>query len=271
MQTLEDLEIDLLLQGIYQHFGDDFRGFERGPLREKLRHLQQDWGMATMSALQERILHHDDAAHRLRRELSFNAGTLFDNPERVAALRNALGPWLRSCALPRIWVADCSTGEDVFALTILLADEGLYERTQIFATSPSDVLLHEASQGLFPAERLERYAENYRRSGGRHSLSDYCQKKDGIVSFASALRSNITWAQYSLASDTSFNEFQFILCRRPLDDFGPFLRRRALWLFSESLSPFGLLALPPGNVDGAALSLSYKTLSRGNGLYQRKA
>ena len=269
-QTLEDLEIDLLLQGLYQQFGDDFRGYERGPLRDRLRRLQQDWGLTTLSAVQERMLHHSQAAEVLRRELSFSGGGLLQHPERIGALSQQLLPLLRSCPRPRIWIADCSSAEDVFGLAILLADEGLLARTQIFATSSSETLLQEARAGLFPAHQLAHYQENYRRCGGRRPLLDYCQEQDGQLRFDAELGNTITWAQYSLSSGTSFNEFQFILCCRPLEDLGPFLRRRALWLFSESLCPFGLLALPPGVADRTLFALSYQTLALEHGLYRRK-
>lgn len=270
-QTLEDLEIDLLLQGLYQQFGDDFRAYERGPVRDKLLRLQHDWGLTTLSALQERILHQPQAAVIVRRELSFSPGALFEHPERIGLLCQQLLPLLRSCPRPRIWVADCSTAEDVFGLAILLADDGLLSRTQIFATSPSETLLHEARSGLFAPELLPRYAENHRRCGGRRPLPDYCEEKDQQLRFKDELHAAITWAQYDISSGTSFNEFQLIVCCRPLDDFGSFLRRRALWLFGESLSPFGLLSLAPGAADRALFALNYQTLSHEQGLYRRKA
>lgn len=216
------------------------------------------------------MLHQPAAAEALRRELSFSAGGLFQYPERVGALCQHLLPLLRSCPRPRVWIADCSSAEDVFSLAILLADEGLLARTQLFVTSSSEALLQEARAGQFAPELLPRYQENYRRCGGRRPLADYCHEQDGYLRFKDELRGTITWAQYGLSSGTSFNEFQFVSCCRPLDDFGPFLRRRALWLFGESLSPFGLLGLTSGTADRALFALSYQTLSHEHGLYRRK-
>ena len=58
-----------------------------------------------------------------------------------------------------------------------------------------------------------------------------------------ALQNRITWAQYNMVTDASFNEFQMIVCQRALPDFGPLLRQRVLRLFHDSLSLFGVLGL----------------------------
>ena len=124
---------------------------------------------------------------------------------------------------------------DVFALVILLIEEELYDKTLIFVTGADDGLLAESRRGTFPAERMAEYEANYRDSGGMAALSDYCSMRDGRMVFEPALRRNLIWAQYNLATDRSFNEFQLIACRRVLPEFGLTLRRRALHLFADSL------------------------------------
>lgn len=269
-QVIEDLEIDLLLEGVFRRFDHDFRGYQREPVRAKLHALMEQAGVRTVSALQERVMHDGHWAAMLLRALSMKPRGLFDDPEYFQALRDVLIPWLRSCPSPRIWVAECVSAEEVCALSIVLLEEGLYEKTQIFATAANENLLREASEGSFDIAKLAQYERNYRDSGGKAELSRYCGWQEDRVMFSRELLSNVTWAQYSLATDASFNEFQLIVCRQVLADFGTPLQRRALQLFYDSMPLFGLLSIDRNEVLGAAPFVSrYKPVVEEQGLYRR--
>ena len=272
MQTVEDLEIDLLLEGVYRRFGQDFRGYRRESVRQRLHALMRGAGLKTVSSLQDRVMHDDAASEVLLRALSIQPAALFDDPAYFHALREVMVPWLRSCPSPRIWVAECVAPEEVCALSILLAEEGLHDKTQIFATAANESLLEDAKAGEFPLERWPEYAENYRKCGGRADFADYCGETHGKGVFSAALRANVTWAQYSLATDASFNEFQLIVCRNALSDFGAALHRRTLQLFYDSMPLFGILSV--GSDDGlnaAPFVSRYKAIAEGQGIYRRVA
>ncbi len=269
-QVLEELEIDLLLEGIFQYFRLDFRGYKRAPLRRKLHGFMQAGGLKTVSALQDRIMHDQDASNALLRALSAHPVALFDDPEYFHALRDVLETSLRSWPSLKVWIAECSSTAEACTLAILLMEAQLYDKTQIFATGANEALLQEASEGTFPLDRLHEYEENYRRSGGKYSLSDYYCESNGQAVFLPQVRSNITWAEYSLATDASFNEFQLIICRKTLADFRPFLRHRSLQLFYESLSLFGILSVDGADdLQAAPFATRYKTISKKQGLYRR--
>jgi chemotaxis protein methyltransferase CheR len=271
-QSVEDLEIDLLLEGVYRRFGHDFRGYRRQPLRHKLHGLMQADGVRTVSALQECVLHDDAAAAALLRMLAVRPTALFDDAAYYLALRHMLAPWLRSCPAPRIWVAECGAPEEVYSLAILLEEEGLLDKTQIYATSANDALLQEARAGEFAAQRFAAYADNYRQTGGKAALGDYCSEHDGTLRFSDALRSNVTWAQYSLPTDASFNEFQLVTCRGAIAEFGTPLRHRVLQLFYDSMPLLGILSVDQREELRAVPFVSrYKALSAEAGLFQRVA
>lgn len=270
LNELEQLEIDLLLEGVYRHSGHDFRGFQQATLHRRLSGLMHTYGLRTLSALQDRVLHDAAMLDALLRALAPQPAGLFEDTAYHLKLRALMATWLRSCPSPRIWVAECVAPEEVCALAILLEEEGLHERTQIFATAANDALLRQAREGKFSAGRFETYAGNYLRSGGRASLERYCAEEgDGIV-FSAHLRGNITWAQHSLVSDASFNEFQLIACRNVIADFGSALRHRALQLFYESMPLLGILGVDQKeDVGMASFAGRYKPLSLESGLFQR--
>lgn len=269
-QELEGLEIDLLLEGIFQRFGHDFRGYRREPLRRKLLGFMRADGLATVSAVQDRMLHDAATGIRLLRALSLRPAALYGDPGHFRVLRAALGTWLRSRPTPRIWIAECVAPEDVFGLVILLLEEGLHDKTQIFATGANETLLQEAAKGRLSASRLADYERNYVASGGRRTLREYLRDSGGEPAFEPRLATNITWAQYNLATDASFNEFELIVCRDTLAEFGPGLKRRTLQLFHESLPRFGLLSVNGiEHPESDPFIAGYAAMERETGLYRR--
>ena len=226
-----------------------------------------------VNALQNEIMRSRGHAEALVRALSLRPSGFFDNPLGTQALRTVLGPYLRSCPLPKIWIAESTSAEDVFALVILLVEENLYDKTLIFVTSADETLLGETRLGTFNAEHMACYEAAYQASGGTRQLRDYgTLQNDGQFVFSSALRSNLIWAQYDLTTDRSFNEFQLIYCKRVLQECGPPLRRRVLNLFADSLSFFGILNVDHHeSMEGALTSLRFQALMPEQGLYHRRA
>jgi chemotaxis protein methyltransferase CheR len=270
MRAIEELEIDLLLEGVFQRFGYDFRGYQREPLRRKLYRLMESRGLKTVSSLQDRVMHDDDVSGALLRALSVRPAGLFDDPGHFLAMRDALGPWLRSCPAPKVWIAECASMEEASTIAILLAEERLHGKTRIFATLANEALLGDASKGSVAVDHFPEYEENYRRSGGRQSLAQYWIEDQGRMYLRPDLLAGITWAHYNLATDASFNEFELIVCRRTLCDFGPALRRRVLQLFRESLPLFGMLSLDEKTeLDEAVFAGQFKAVRADSGLYRR--
>jgi chemotaxis protein methyltransferase CheR len=239
----EELEIELLLEALFQRFGYDFRAYDRPTLRRKLHQVMLARGLQTVSSLQDRVLHDQGTGAALLRALSVQPAALFDDPEQARQLRIVLASCLRASAVPKVWLAECAGPLEAWSLAILLAEEQLHLRTEIYATVANEEMLAAASLASFPAERMDQYQESYFKSGGTAQLADYFDVHDGRATLLESLSSRITWAQYNMVTDASFNEFQVIICQRALPDFGPLLRQRVLQLFHESLSLFGVLGL----------------------------
>jgi chemotaxis protein methyltransferase CheR len=265
----EELEIELLLEALFQRFGHDFRSYDRPTLRRKLHEVMKARALNTVSSLQDRVLHDPGAGAALLRALSVQPAALFDDPEQARQLRIVLAASLRASAVPKVWLAECAGPEQAWSLAILLAEEQLHLRTEIYATVANEEMLAAASLASFPAERMEQYQESYFRSGGTAQLADYFDIQDGRATLLASLRSRITWAQYNLVTDASFNEFQLIICQRALRDFGPMLRQRVIRLFHDSLSLFGVLGLDREIPDGDELAASYQAVFPHQHWYKR--
>lgn len=267
----EELEIELLLEALFQRFGYDFRSYDRPTLRRKLHQVMQERGLITVSSLQDRVLHDPGAGAALLRALSVQPATLFDDPEKARQMRIVLASCLRASAVPKVWLAECAGPEEAWSLAILLAEEQLHLRTEIYATVANEEMLAAASLASFPAERMAQYQESYFKSGGTAQLTDYFDVRDGRAVLVAPLQNRITWAQYNMVTDASFNEFQMIVCQRALPDFGPLLRQRVIRLFHDSLSLFGVLGLDREIADGDPLAASYQAVFPHQPWYKRIA
>ena len=241
--ALERLEIELLLEGVFRHYGFDFRSYAYASLRRRVWKRIEAEGLATVSELQDRVLHDPDAMNQLLLDLSVNVTAMFRDPSFHAAFRRLVVPMLRTYPFIRVWHAGCSTGEEVYSMAILLEEEGLYDRARIYATDINEVVLQQAKEGIFPLNRMQEYTENYIRAGGSRSFSEYYTAKYDGALFSPALLRNVVFAQHNLVTDRSFSEFNVILCRNVLIYFDKTLQQRVHGLFYDSLAMFGVLCL----------------------------
>jgi chemotaxis protein methyltransferase CheR len=242
-QDLERIEIELLLEGIYRHYGFDFRSYAYASIRRRLWKRIEAEGLGTVSALQAVILHQPQMMEKLLLDLSINVTAMFRDPTFYQAFRERVVPLLRTYPYIRIWHAGCATGEEVYSMAILLQEEGLYERSRIYATDINEVVLQRAKEGIFPLDRMQEYTENYIAAGGRRAFSDYYTAKYGGALFNPALTKNVVFSLHNLVTDGSFAEFNVILCRNVLIYFDKSLQSRVHGLFYDSLAMFGILVL----------------------------
>ena len=244
--ALEEIEIQLLLEGIRLTYGYDFREYALRPLRRNVVAAMQAEGIPTISAYQDRILHDATCMQRFLGMVGVSVTSMFREVELVHALRDEVIPVLRTYPSVRIWMVGCATGEEVYSLAILLEEEGVLRHARIYATDLNEDTLAVARMGAYPLDRMRSYEEAYRRAGGRLALSDYYTVSGRSARFSRSLQSNVTWAQHNLVTDASFNEFHLIVCANVLIYFRPTLQERAHRLFYDSLVRSGYLALGKG-------------------------
>jgi chemotaxis protein methyltransferase CheR len=239
----EQLELQLLLEGIYREYGFDFREYAPSSLKRRVLRRVHAEGTRTIAGLLDRVLHDPAVMERLLLDLSINVTSMFRDPSFYASLRGRVVPLLRTYPFTRVWVAGCSTGEEVYSLAIVLQEEGLYDRARIYATDINEAVLERAREGVFPLEKMKEYTENYIAAGGLRSFSEYYLAKYEGALFDRALTENVVWAPHNLVQDRSFNTFNVILCRNVMIYFDRTLQTRVHQLFYDSLERLGVLAL----------------------------
>jgi chemotaxis protein methyltransferase CheR len=240
---LERLEIELLLEGVFRYYGYDFRSYAYASIRRRLWKRIEAEQLSSISELQTLVLHDASAMERLLLDVSISVTAMFRDPGFYQVFREDVVPLLRTYPFIRIWHAGCSTGEEVYSMAILLEEEGLLDRTRIYATDINDAVLQDARAGIFPLNRMQEYTENYIRAGGKKSFSEYYTAKYDGALFSPTLTRNVVFSQHNLVTDRSFSEFNVIFCRNVLIYFDRDLQNRVQGLFYESLIMFGILAM----------------------------
>jgi chemotaxis protein methyltransferase CheR len=269
---VEALEVDLVLEGIYRGYGLDFRNYARESIRRRLLRRAQGEGVASISALQERVLHDPACMARLLADLSVNVTSMFRDPAFYRAFRTLVVPKLRTYPFIRIWSAGCSTGEEAYSIAILMREAGLYDRTRIYATDMNGDVVEQARAGQFPIEKMKDYTANYLAAGGTRSFSEYYTAGQDTVRFDRSLADNMVFARHNLVSDRSFNEFNVILCRNVLIYFAPSLQDEVNRLLYESLTIFGVLGLGRKELlKSTGFGRRYETLDPVESLFRRTA
>jgi chemotaxis protein methyltransferase CheR len=267
---VDEIELALLLEGVYRRYGFDFREYAPASLRRRVWRRVHAEGLSTISALQDKLLHDSACMERLLLDLSINVTAMYRDPTFYVTFREKVVPLLRTYPFTRIWVAGCSTGEEVYSLAILLAEEGVYERTRIYATDINESVLDRARAGVFPLDKMREYTENYIKAGGQRAFSEYYLAKYDGAQFQRSLVENVVFAQHNLVSDRSFNEFNVVVCRNVMIYFDRALQDRVHRLFYESLTMFGVLALgAKESIRFSPFEERYEDLDAGERLYKK--
>jgi chemotaxis protein methyltransferase CheR len=267
---VEAIETSLLLEGFYQRYGYDFRSYAPSFLRRRVAKAISDEGVPDAGALSRKALRDGRCAERLVRTLTVQVTSMFRHPPFFQALRERVLPRVAEQPFVRVWLAGCCTGEEAYSLAILLREQGLEDRCQVYATDISDPALERAAAGAFPLSSVRDYTTQYLAAGGRREFSSYYSAAGDRAVFDPTLRERVVFARHNLATDASFNEFHLVLCRNVMIYFDRALRERVFQLLHVSLAPGGVLGLgEKESLRGSPLQAEYEELAPGLRLYRR--
>jgi len=242
-EETSELEISLLLEAVYQKYGYDFRQYSKAHIRRRIMNMMVMSGLEHVSQIQCKVLRDETFAYELLQDLSITVTEMFRDQDFYRSLRENVIPILKTYPFIKIWHAGCSTGEEAYSMAIILQEEGLYDRTTIYATDFNQNALNRAKEGFFSNAMMKEYAANYKLSGGIENFSNYYTSRYNNVIMNQSLKKNIVWANHNLVTDSVFAEVHLILCRNVLIYFDNRLQNKVQKLFHESLVNGGILCL----------------------------
>lgn len=238
-----DSEITSLLNAVYKKYGYDFRQYSRAHIKRRIINRQTLEGIYSIKKLEEIVVNDDVFASKLLQDLSITVTEMFRDPDFYNSLRKKVIPVLRTYPFIKIWHAGCATGQEAYSMGILLQEEGLYDRTTIYATDFNQEALDHAKAGIYSNKLMKEYTNNYQLAGGKESFADYYTSSYEMVIMNKSLKKNIVWANHNLVTDSVFAEVNLILCRNVLIYFDKNLQKHVHSLFFHSLIKGGILCL----------------------------
>lgn len=270
-EEIFDIETGLLMEGIYQVYGYDFREYAESSLRRRLAQWLSGSGCVTLSLAQSRLLRDRAFFDTLLRGITVNVSEMFRDPAFFKALREQVVPYLKTYPFVKIWLAGCATGEEAYSVAILLLEEGLRGRFRIYATDINEEVIRKAREGIYPLQELQHFTRNYQQAGGTGSFSDYYTARYDHAILAPELREDMVFAAHNLAVDADFGEMNMILCRNVMIYFKQPLKERVLGLFDSSLLPGGFLCLgTKESLENRAVSASYDIVAARMQIYRKR-
>lgn len=270
-KEIENIEIDLFLQAIYERYGYDFRNYVKATVRRRIRNILSNSQYKTVSELIPKLLYDKIYFKNLILDFSITVSEMFRDPFFYKHLREKIIPYLKTYPFVKIWVAGCAGGEEVYSLAILLKEVGFYDKTTIFATDFNDIALKRAQEGIYPLKNIQEYERNYKFSGGTNKFSDYYVAKYDSAKFNENLTERVTFANHNLAVDSVFGEMNLILCRNVLIYFNRELQNKVLNLFKDSLVTNGFLCLGiKESISFSSVNLNFEPVSEEFKTFQLK-
>ncbi len=267
----ENIEVKLLLEAIYLKYGYDFRNYAMASIKRRLFHRLLASELKSLSEMQHKLLYDSAFFETILLDFSINVTEMFRDPSFYLALRKEVIPVLKTYPFIKVWNAGCSSGEEVYSMAILLNEESLYARTQIYATDYNEFILNKARDGIFPIDCMKKYTSNYIKAGGKKSFSDYYTAKYDSAIMEKSLKAKVVFADHNLVTDRVFGEMNLIMCRNVLIYFDKKLQNRVLKLFHESLCHGGFLCL--GSKESLRFSEcadDFENVVKGEVIYKKK-
>ncbi len=234
-----------ILDEIHQRYGIDFKQYKKNTL---LRRLEKRMNISNVEKLYDYYIYlknHKKELEKLKQDFLIGVTSFFRDVEAFEQMKNVVIPDIcnrkeHDSEPIRVWVAGCSTGEEVFTLAILFDNYIKMKRLdvdfKIFATDIDEKALEQASVAQFAAndvrEMLKEYVDTY-----------FVQASKKKLAVINELREHIVFSQHDVLKDPPFIKMDLISCRNMLIYFENIAQRKVLMNFQFSLNLHGFLLL----------------------------
>lgn len=245
---------------IKEQHGYDFSGYAAASFQRRLNTFMHQSDIKDVYSLKYFLLNDKDTFSNLLEKITVNVTTMFRNPDFFSELKETIFPILASYPVIRIWHAGCATGQEVYSMCILLKEAGLLHRANIYATDINPQNIKTARSGSLPLAEMKEYIRNYNTAGGKEGFSEYYTIEGDRATINKDLLSKVIFSRHNLVTESSFNEFNLILCRNVMIYFNRQLQDKVIGLFNDSLISGGFLAL--GDKESLITSAHNKTFAR---------
>ncbi|WP_304543467.1 CheR family methyltransferase [Sulfurimonas microaerophilic] len=229
-----------LLKKIY---GYDFTHYNLQSLKRLLNIEIQRCTKENENGFYHSVILNKDRFEKLLFALTVNVTEFFRKPHSFKGLNRFIQQEQSVSPHLKFWVAGCASGEEAYSLGMMLHEDELLENSLIYATDINEMMVQIARNGLYSVEHLATNRLNAQAVLQNKPFDENIQLEDTFFSIKEEIRRKILFFHHNLATDSSFNEFNFILCKNVLIYFDDELQNQVFQLFYDSLSLGGYLQL----------------------------
>ncbi len=267
----ENIEVQLLLEAIHLKYGYNFKDYANAHTKRRLRHRLALSNLDNYTQMMRRLIYDEPFFNTLLMDLSINVTEMFRDPWFYQKVRDELVPRLKTYSFIKVWHAGCSAGQEVYSMSILMEEEGMKKRSQIYATDFNELILEKAKAGIYPLDVMKTYTANYQQAGGKNDFSDYYSADSDNVVLKKSLGDKVLFSSHNLVTDGVFGEMNLIFCRNVLIYFNKTLQDRVLKLFYDSLCPGGYLCLgSKESLKFSGMADKFEVISPKEKIYRKK-
>ena len=239
----EENFINILLDMIFEKYGYDFRLYQLSMVQRRINIFKVKYGVTKLKDVIEIILFDRKMFREFFAEISINVTELFRNPMFFLNTKSFLDENFKKVYNMKIWSAGCSSGEEVYSIAILLKKNNMLKKSIIYATDFNKVVLSEARNGFLSYSSYNVAKQNYKLIDSEDNLDKYIVKNRNFIKIKQEIQDKILFFEHNLAIDSSFNEFDIIVCKNVIIYFTYELQKKVFELFYNSLKFGGFLII----------------------------
>ncbi|WP_375511891.1 chemotaxis protein CheB [uncultured Nostoc sp.] len=249
--------------------GVDFSHYKPNTLDRRIQRRMVLYKLERLEDYAQYLQKNPGEVKALYEEILIHVTYFFRDPEVFQLLKERVFPIItqnKSVLSIRIWVAGCSTGEEVYSIAIslleFLSDKVTPLPIQIFATDISEIAIEKARTGIYAENQMVEVSPERRRKffnaieGGGYKINK-------------AVRELCVFARQDLGSDPPFSNLDLISCRNVLIYLDETLQKRILPIFHYSLNPTGFMLLGTSESTGKYSEL-FTFIDKKSKIYAKK-
>ena len=238
-----DADFEGLLEFIKESRGFDFTGYKRSSVQRRVERRMQQVEVTTVAEYLDRLQVDQNEFTQLFNTILINVTGFFRDPEAWRELQNEVVPGLLAPKTRgesiRVWSAGCASGEEAYALAILLAEqvgpEEFRRRVKVYATDVDEDALATARQATYGEKDLQGLPEDLRTT--------YFERNGSRFTFRGDLRHSVIFGRNDLVQDAPIGRLDLLVCRNTLMYLNAETQAQVLRRFHFALNPAGVLFL----------------------------
>jgi len=261
--------IEYLLKMIYKNYGYDFQLYQRAMIQRRLGVFMIKHDIKSLKDAIGVIVFNSTAFKGFFLEVSINVTEFFRDPLSFEKIGDFIHQSYKHRHHIKIWSAGCSSGKEAYSLAMLLDNLGMLKKSIIYATDFNSVILEEAQNAIYSNSAYSKAKENCNLFKKENNFDKYIAKNENFIAIDERITQKVLFLEHNLVIDSSFNEFDIIICKNVIIYFDYVLQKRVFNLIYDSLKFGGYLILGESERLDVNLNDKFEIVDENSKIYKK--